>query len=579
MHIDAGNLSVLLEADLYEAGWNGFIESYPGQPVTQFAMSHLRKSLFKKYLPGTSDRNPQGDKRALDLFIKVNESCRDWTLDTSSMDDFDSIVLGEAKTLIDRFFYPTVDPLDRNFILNLHDICANLGLGNGANIGAPDTTLYSKLSLSNMSATSPALHTLYGAAISSNPLWSGMEHSRSKKFGKKIVTGSRLSFVPKTTEISRSICTEPVLNMLFQKGIAHCIERRLIEVFGIDLSQQADKNRELARVGSLSGKFGTIDLSSASDSLSLSLCKYILPSRVYDLLCLTRCPRTILPDGREIDLHMVSSMGNAFTFPLQTMIFASIVYGVYRAYGFVYLKPSRDACGNFAVFGDDIIVLDRAYARVVKMLSLLGFSVNVDKSFNEGTFRESCGSDFYMGHNVRGVYLKRLRDANDCYSAINRLVRWCATHGVLLPRLVKYLVSKVRFLPIPFDEMDDSGIKVPESFLNKRIYHKDTGAIMYRFSKLTDNTVTLLPKKGEPKLRNWDFNPDGLLLAFLAGSIRNGSVVLRTSRRRAYIRKRYSSRWDYIPFACGESRKLAEDWKASARALLLLCERPKLLRA
>jgi hypothetical protein len=572
MHIDAGNLSALLEADLYSAGWNGQLLPYPDQPVTQFAMSHLRRSLIKKYLPGTSDRNPEGDKRALDLFLKTNESCRNWSLDTSRMDTFDEIVIGEMKYLIDSFFYPTVQPMNRDFILNREAIYNGFGLGNGANIGAPDTDLYSKLSLSTMAATNPALHALYGEAILSNPTWSGMEHSRSKKFGSKIVTGSRLSFVPKTTEISRTICTEPVLNMLFQKGIANCMERRLIEVFGIDLAQQADHNRKLARIGSETGKFGTIDLSSASDSISLALCQYLLPRRVYDLLCLTRSPVTTLPGGRVEELHMVSSMGNAFTFPLQTMIFAAVVYGVYRAYGFVYLKPRHNATGNFAVFGDDIIVLTQAYARVCKILSLLGFSVNVDKSYNDGTFRESCGLDFYRGHNVRGVYIKRIRDANDCYSAINRLTRWCATHGILLPRLIKYLVNKVRFLPIPYDEMDDYGIKVPESMLNKRIYHKDTGAIMYRYSKLTDNTVSLLPKKGSPKLRNWDFNPDGLLVAFLAGSIRNGSVVLRTSRRRAYIRKRYSSRWDYIPFARDESRDYAENWKVSARALLSVRE-------
>jgi len=500
--------------------------------------------------------------------------------------------LGETKQLIDRFFYP--DPSDlslrspthpskgcngfvierivnRDFILSLSAIYAGFGVGPGASIGAAETDLFSKLATSDLSATDSSLHALYMQAVSSNPTWLCMEQLRANVMGCKIVPGSRLSFASKTAEISRTICTEPVLNMLFQKGIAAALEARLIEVFGIDLTAQPDCNREFARLGSLTGKFGTIDLSSASDTISRGLCDEVLPRRVVGLLNLARCSHTILPNGQSLELHMISSMGNAFTFPLQTLIFAALVNGCYRAYGInpVHTRGnSAHSMGNYAVFGDDIICHERVYSLLVRMLSAFGFTVNVHKSFNEGPFRESCGRDFHNGHDVRGVYLKRLRDVNDCYSAINRLIRWSAKHDVPLYSLVEYLRKQVRFNPIPFEEADDCGIKVPYSMLKRVVKHRETGAVMYRISKLSTRVVSLRPKKGTPKLKGWFANPSGELLAFIACSIRDGSVTLRTNERRANRRVRYSPRWDYIPPHYGESRGYASYWKQLAEWML-----------
>jgi hypothetical protein len=39
----------------------------------------------------------------------------------------------------------------------------------------------------------------------------------------------------------------------------------------------------------------------------------------------------------------------------------------------------------------------------VDTLTILGLKVNDEKSFVKGFFRESCGSDYYMGHNVTPV--------------------------------------------------------------------------------------------------------------------------------------------------------------------------------
>lgn len=559
MRINAGVLSSLLQADLDLARWNGAMNPYPGQTVRQFAMASLNRSLVKKYLSGTSDTTPEADAAALEKFTEVNDSCRRYAYDTSGRPDWVREALGEAQAFIYRFFYP--DAID--CILSLSEISRGFGVGPGSSIGSPETDLYSKFSLSDLSATSSVLHVLYKQAIRHNPLWLELEDFRAKEKGYRIVESSRLSFVPKTVEISRTICTEPVLNMMFQKGIASVLEKRLKQVVGIDLQKQQPKNRELARIGSVTGRFGTIDLSSASDSMSLALVRAFFPAQAVAWLERCRCKTTVLPDGSTLELHMISSMGNGYTFPLQTIFFASLVYGAYRVLGIPLHYPRGLSHGNLAVNGDDIIVVSEAYDLVCEMLSCAGFRVNVDKSFNEGLFRESCGGDYYHGCDVRGVYLKHLRDANDCFSAINRLNRWSTRHRVPLCNLVGYLSRKCRFLPIPYDEDDSHGVKVPLCLLDTKLRrHKGTGGIYYRFSQLSKRSVKVdSPDSGQFSRPGWFYNPSGLLFALLAGSIRNGSIGFRTTARRAGIRRRYSSRWDYIPSAHLERGDYHVDWK------------------
>ena len=556
----AVELPVFLEADLFRAGWNGAIKPYPAMTPRQKAFQSLRSSLVKKFTDGDTKA---AEANALKLFLEINEECGSYYMDTSRMTEAETIAIGESKDFLYRFFFPE-DQTTGDRHLTWAEVSSRLGVGNGANIGSFGTDFLSKVGTSLMSATDPALHLLYKQAIACDPLWTDVEFVRTTFRETAIVQGSRLSFVPKTTEISRTICTEPLCNMLFQKGIASVLEDQLRKTLGISLSEQPDKNRELARLGSIDGRFGTIDLSSASDSMSLSLVRLMFPEHVVTMLEKTRSPLTILPDGTKVQLHMVSSMGNAFTFPLQTIFFSAIVYGAYRILGIPFERPFRQSLGNFAVFGDDIIVVKEAYGLVCRLLSLCGFSVNADKSFNEGLFRESCGHDYFSGHNVRGVYIKTLQDVSDRYSAINRLNRWSAKWDTPLPDVISVLLRGTRILPIPFDEQDNAGIKVPASFLRKKKVNRYTGGILYRFvhRRPTDYDVTDVLLK-PPKLRGWIHNPSAVLLAALAGTLRTGRVVIRSNEHnKARLRTRYSSRWDYIPSEHAEMRAFDWRWKS-----------------
>lgn len=571
MRIYAGTLASLLEADLLRAGWNGINTSYPGQTAKQKAAAVISQTLLKKYLVDPSRGSPEADAKALTLFLNVNEACKQFKLDATQRPSWERVALGEAQAFLYRFFFPSRDiPTEKwgdheAFILTQNAIFAGFGVGPGANIGSPETDFYSKFSLSTMSASNPVLFKLYEQAIAHNPTWVSMEILRRTHLGCAVAESSRLSFVPKTAEISRTICTEPVLNMIFQKGIANVLQNRLFQVLKIDLKDQQFRNRRLAQIGSITGEFGTIDLSSASDSMSLELIRKMFPTPVVRWLEMTSCRSTILPDGSKQELHMISSMGNAFTFPLQTIFFSALVYGCYKACGLPIIRPgSKRGDGNFAVFGDDIIVKKEAYDLVCTLLSLCGFSVNVNKSFNTGLFRESCGADFFDGTNVRGVYISHIRDGRDCYSAINRLNRWSAAHSIPLPSTVSYLMEKCRFLPIPFDEDDSAGVKVHSTqLIRKRRYHRDTGGILYRYATDSKRSYSVDPPFNNKQLpKGFYLNPDGLLVCLLAGGIRDGRIGLRSLRRKTVVKRRYSSRWDYIPADQRVTSDFDRRWKS-----------------
>jgi hypothetical protein len=186
----------------------------------------------------------------------------------------------------------------------------------------------------------------------------------------------------------------------------------------------------------------------------------------------------------------------------------------------------------------------------MRLLDLLGFEVNSDKSFVEGVFRESCGRDFFKGHDVRGVYIKRLDTPESRYVAINALNVWSAKTGIPLPRTIRRLVDSVRWLPIPPAENHDAGIRVPFEMVRKSLRSsKKTQSVIYRKRLSSPKRLTI--KDGEirvPKqLKRRFYNPEGLLLAFLHGSVRDCHISLRQSEVRYHTKQGVTPYWDYIP--------------------------------
>lgn len=231
-----------------------------------------------------------------------------------------------------------------------------------------------------------------------------------------VVPGNRVTTVPKNAKTDRVIAIEPDLNMYVQKGIGKLIRERLLRV-GVDLNDQS-RNQVLAREASLTGLLATIDLSSASDTVSMRLVEELLPESWVSAIKLCRSPRGVLPDGTIISYHKVSSMGNGFTFELESLIFWALCSSVIQLYN----STER----RLAVYGDDIICSSSIYGQVEWILEFCGFSVNPKKSFSTGPFRESCGKHFFKGVDVTPFYIREDVDTPDRIIWFANSLRWWA---------------------------------------------------------------------------------------------------------------------------------------------------------
>jgi hypothetical protein len=161
-----------------------------------------------------------------------------------------------------------------------------------------------------------------------------------------------------------------------------------------------------------------MDLSSASDLISREVVWNLLPYDWCNLLEWARVDRYEL-DGEIHQFHKWSSMGNGYTFELETLIFYAILLGCREVSGW----DSRDSIA----YGDDLIFPSDQVEIVTKALNFLGFRVNSQKTFGKGIFRESCGTDWYGGLNVRPVFWKGQIDYDRptrAYYCANSLRRW-----------------------------------------------------------------------------------------------------------------------------------------------------------
>jgi hypothetical protein len=345
-------------------------------------------------------------------------------------------------------------------------------------------------------------------------------------WGKKGMTSSRtarLRFRPKDLKTARSICMEPNVLQFIQQGIWDRIETTLNHSPYSRWIRFRDQsyNSDLAEYGSYTGEIDTIDLSAASDCVTLSLVKGIFPRTWQIAMRASRSNKCYLPDGEVHSLVKFAPMGSALCFPTQSIIFASVcVYAalVYqhqvtgielsrrlnddlitrsvRSFGDTprgysrRFRGSAEICGvsdplekgftsdgqfnPMGVYGDDICVDSRLTSIVVDILLRLGFDVNQKKSFvGSQAFRESCGAFFLNGHRVDPMYYRVDFDGEHSASSISSMVSLaneCLSRGYANTRryLVKHLLhTKIRgvratarnpILFVPIDS-DTFGIK------------------------------------------------------------------------------------------------------------------------
>lgn len=257
------------------------------------------------------------------------------------------------------------------------------------------------------------------------PLWPRIYSSWSPS----LVTtpGSRVLTVDKNAKTDRVIAAEPGINSWFQAGIGQMISKRLLR-HGVDLKYQ-DRNQLLAFLGAATSGAGitgnecnpahalaTLDMKAASDTISTGVVETLLPTDWCHALELTRS-RYSEVDGKWLRLEKFSSMGNGFTFPLQSTIFLAIALGACEHVGV--------DSSYVGIYGDDVVIPTIAASTYAEWCAFFGFTLNPTKSYISGCFRESCGAHYFLRRDVKPLFLsERLRSLASVFELANGLKRF-----------------------------------------------------------------------------------------------------------------------------------------------------------
>jgi len=297
---------------------------------------------------------------------------------------------------------------------------ANWGPGSSTLLKGPEVSGYNKF-LSERGITRDLYSLVEPWFATAYPLW---HQHLTQSFGDGYFcyeVGNQVVTVPKNSKTDRVIAIEPGINLWFQKAIGSMIRRRL-QRFGIDLNSQ-ERNQQLCREGSLDQSLATVDFSSASDSISLEVVRELLPANWFQLLDACRSKLGTVADGSLIRWKKFSSMGNGFTFELESLIFYAAALAV---------KEYLGVDGPISVFGDDVIIPVDCYNLFSEFSAFLGFRVNLKKSFGSRNdmFRESCGVHYYAGLDCKPVFLKeRLSYVETIYKLANGIRNLAHRHS------------------------------------------------------------------------------------------------------------------------------------------------------
>lgn len=498
--------------------------------IQSFALAYQKRKLLSKLTTGSI--TPRAEAAATEKFLRMCKHVRGFSITPQNF--IDEYLLGHFRKCSLAFF-DGIDPEEFS-LPNLHRLG---GVGPGASILSHGSDFLRKMYYGPVSCTSVDVMHSYLRGCRSNPTDLAAAKRGIEIYGWNLSDSSRISFVEKNVDEARTIATEPSINMFYQLAIGEVINKRLSRMFCYSKEHTPKRNRALCRIGSIDGSFATIDLQSASDSIGLDLCKWVIPSYIMDLLLLFRCDRSQLPSGEILKLPMVSTMGNGWTFSLMTALISCACRAVCELFG------SPEDSLNTSVFGDDIVIPTHLYGMTVRLLELLGFIVNSEKSYSDGPFRESCGHDFYHGRFCRPVFVRRLDTVSSLYVAFNRLAEWGAFHSIDVTstlRLIRKSISEE--LLVPLDSDYSSGLRVPQLLARRHLWKGG----LWSFKRLEPSAMTYDVTDEPTRSRSMSpqVNPDGCMVAFLGGYLRNGKISERSAHKvRWRLARRTTVNWDY----------------------------------
>jgi hypothetical protein len=168
----------------------------------------------------------------------------------------------------------------------------------------------------------------------------------------------------------------------------------------------------------------------------------------------SRSRKADVPGKGVIRLSKYASMGSGTCFPIEAMVFLTCVFmgiqdSLRRPLTRLDIKSYR---GRVRVYGDDIICPVDTVPFVVGALNKLGFKVGRHKSFWTGKFRESCGKEYYDGHDVSIVKVRRVlpKRRTDVEELVSTVALRNHFYGRGLFRCARHLDSILgKFLDLP----------------------------------------------------------------------------------------------------------------------------------
>lgn len=290
---------------------------------------------------------------------------------------------------------------------------------------------------------------------------------------------AQVAFVVKDEGSLRTICMEPIRKMYLQQGLYRAsiagLEQSMYRDH-IDIKDQT-KNQMAARLGSYFGGLFTGDLEGASDRMSWQLVSRILPGAFVKSLDDTRTKAVRVLDGDAygpiiIETDKAFPMGSAMNFLVQSLVFCTIVAlaHVIDRNGLDvedYLSEGMDIVRLFPememstrVYGDDIILPEKHSRTLMRLLAILGFKLNLDKSFNGSDgFCESCGIFALHGQEVTPLRFKvkglRQDTSESWLSLIDLANRALVDYGYRNVRdAIKLLLPEDTYVDVPYKGSD-----------------------------------------------------------------------------------------------------------------------------
>jgi hypothetical protein len=234
---------------------------------------------------------------------------------------------------------------------------------------------------------------------------------------------SRFKFIQKYLGKPRGICIEENEMQFFQQAIKRFLydhlERHPATRGRVNFRSQ-DVNRSLALSSSIDNDKITIDMSEASNRVARELVyRNFWNTPLFHLLDTVSTRLMKLPDGTTHYTQMYAPMGSGVCFPIMAIIHWALIRSIIKLSS---VEDSENLSKQVYVYGDDIIIPRVCAQAVYDYLPLFGMKLNVDKSFSNGPFRESCGIHAYMGVDITPVYVNRITETNQSDSNTNVLL-------------------------------------------------------------------------------------------------------------------------------------------------------------